>query len=291
MDENYFDPQPMASPNLDEADPLREWAAQLQDPEIAKLMATDPEAAAKKLADLGIPPPPPHIMRYTDGLSRENSPGTPIGGSPPLPTQTVGGAPSLPVVRTLPNGKIAGNITDNDPPSYTDPMGAVPGGTAAPATGGPLLPPTKPGALFGYIGGGAPPAAPVASPQVGVKPGNSRRPSQDIDPGFDPAPEPEFNPSAGQPLVPRARPVEAGPTDISAKKKEDTGDALSGFSKSLAGVKPVPGAPPNYVGTPAVRSHGNISAPNLQTLLGLVGQAGPSPLGLTLGRLLATGKA
>lgn len=266
-DDNFFDPTP--SPNLDPADPLREWATQLQDPELVKLMASDPKAAAEKMIELGIPPPPPHILQYADGMGTENninaftrnlkgSPGT-FGGDPALDTSTP--------VRTNPNGTIAGNLTD-------DPNAPIPG-TRPGSILDKLIRPTQPA---GDVPWGVPnPPTPLPTPD----------PRKVVPNDFDPAPPTETVP------FPQTRPAEAGPgaSDLSAKKKPSAGDALSDFSKSLSGVKPIPPPAPNYVGTPSVRSGHPIAAPNLQGLLGLVGQPQASPLALTLGRLLATGKA
>lgn len=269
-DDNFFDPSPTASPNLDPADPLREWASQLQDPEIAKLMATDPQAAAKRMADMGIPPPPDHIHAYTDGLGPENNvtaftrnlhsdPGTFGGADPALD-------PSTPV-RTNPDGSIAQNVS-------TNPDAPIPG--------------ARPGSILDKL---LRPAQAAADVPWGVP--NPPTPLPTPDPrkstlasDLDPA-EPESVP------LPQERPKEAGPgaSDLSAKSKTPKADALSEFSKSLTGIKPIPPPPPNHVGTPSVRSPTAINAPNLQNLLSLVGQPGPNPLALTLGRLLATGKA
>lgn len=269
--DNYFDPQP--SPNLSESDPLRAWAAQLNDPDLVKLMATDPQGAAEKMARLGIPPPPPHIMSYADGLGANNSP-TPEQRYA-LPGQTVGGAgPPAdlppPVIGT--DGKMQGNFTSDQGTLGIRPGSLIDRGikyfTPSPAAATPVSA-----------------KAPIAAPTP-VSTGAFLNP---------PILEPEVNPSAigGVPL-PRARPAEAPPvaTDLSARKKtDDVGDALGGFGKSLQGVKPSPPPAPNFVGTPSMRAPGHIAAPNLQALLSLVGQPTASPLGLTLGRLLATGKA
>lgn len=275
MDDNFFDPSP--SPNLDPADPLREWASQLQDPEIAKLMATDPKAAAQRLSDLGIPPPPDHIHAYTDGLGAENNvnafnrnlkgtPGT-FGGDPALqPATPDTSAP----IRTKPDGTIAGNISD-------DPNAPIPG--------------ARPGSLLDKLLRPTQPGAPVPAPEAVPLPASDPRKSIPND--FDPATPPAV---AETTPLPQARPAEAGPgaSDLSAQKKkksDDLGDALGGFSKSLSGVKPIAPPAPNFVGTPSVRGSHPIGAPNLQNLLSLVGQPQASPLSLTLGRLLATGKA
>jgi hypothetical protein len=284
MDDNYFDPSP--SPNLPEADPLRDWISQVQnDSELHKLMATDPQAAMDRMKTMGIPPPPQGFSAYTDGLGAENSipgikrqtmPGT-YGGATPEP------APAPPY------------------PQGSDPMTA---GTTQPSIlqrGADVVKNFFPtfgpnGKLQGNLtsGQGQPPAAsaPAAAAEIPLPASDPRK---QLAAALDPEPEPEVNPSAGQPLVPRTRPAEAGPssTDLSAqsKKKPDTADALSGFSKSLAGVKPVPPPAPNFVGTPALPAHHAIQAPTMQNLLSLIGQPGQSPLALTLGRLLATGKA
>lgn len=281
--DNYFDP--VASPNLGQDDPLRTWAAQLQsDPDLPKLMATDPQAAIEKMKALGLPPPPGDLMSYTDGLAKENSPSANLGGAnPPLPTQSIGGAtPPPPPTAAIPEppsrilreGSIADRLYrawNDGPPPVIGPNGKMMGNL----TSSQGVPPVAPGAV---------------EPQIPLPASDPRRLAA-LDPVIDSEINP--NPSSGIPLpVPRPKEAGVGASDLSARKKiDETGDALGGFSKSLQGVKPVAPPPPNYVGTPSVRAHGNISAPNLQSLLSLVGQPGPSPLGLTLGRLLATGKA
>lgn len=127
----------------------------------------------------------------------------------------------------------------------------------------------------------APASVPVTAPMAPV-PVPAASAGSDLDP--------EVNPSAGQPLVPRARPTEAPSTEVGAKKKPELGDALGDFSKSLAGVKPVQPPPVNPVGTPSVRAHTAAGSPNIQALLQMIGQQN-SPALSTLGRLLVAGKA
>lgn len=94
--------------------------------------------------------------------------------------------------------------------------------------------------------------------------------------------------------LPKPRPDEAGPgaSDVSAaKKKPSVGDALSDFSKSLTGVKPVPPPPLNPVGTPSVRSPGAVSPPNIANLIALMQGGTPPSVAATLGKLLVAGKA
>jgi hypothetical protein len=132
-------------------------------------------------------------------------------------------------------------------------------------------------------GQGQPPTAvpPLATPPSVVAPA---APSS----AFDPTPEvPSSVP------LPRPRPAEAGPgaSELSSSKKPSASDALSDFSKSLAGVRPV--APPalNPVGTPSVRSPTAAGAPNIQALLQMIGQQNQATPLSTLGRLLVAGKA
>lgn len=268
MEEDYFSPS--ASPNLPQDDPLRSWLSAVQsDPQLAGLMTTDPQGAIDRMKELGIPPPPQGFTAYTDGLGAENSiPNRHPKGTPP---GTYGGAePSVPYP---PGGDPM--TADARPPSILE--------RAKTAVTG-MFPTFSPsGQLQGNLTSaqGQPPAAapplPVPRPQVAAAAS-----SDDTGANLD----------GGVPM-PRARPPEAGPgaSDFSAKKKESLGDALSGFGKSLQGVKPVPPPAPNFVGTPSAPSHPAIQAPNLNALLAMVGQGAPSPLGLTLGRLLATGKA
>lgn len=262
--DNFFDPEISASPNLPESDPLREWAAQLQDPELAKLMAEDPAAAAKRMADLGIPPPPPQIQSYAEGgLGDERSrtmarPTEIVGGASPPPPEPSPKAPpfSLTPAEGSMGDKIVRLLGSTFGPQQNQP-GQIP------ATG---PTPGRPG--------------PVA--REALAPGPSL-PGTDLDPEINPNPV-----VAGATPIPRENPTRS--TDVGAQSKSK-GDALSDFGKSLQGVKPVAPPAPNYVGTPSVRAPGHIGAPNLQALLNTVGQPGPSPLGVTLGRLLATGKA
>lgn len=262
--DNYFDP--IASPTLGEEDPLRTWAQQLQnDPELPKLMATDPQGAIDRMAKMGIPPPPPHIMSFTDGVDASNAPPSP---------------PSLRMPFEKPGGMVPSQTIGGAVPQYSDPVGA--------GAFDPQMPVFGPdGKMMGNqtSAQGQPPVA--AADAIPLPTPDPRKSLAD---SLDPTPAP----AEAVPL-PVPRPAEAGPgaSDISAskKKKEDAGDALGGFAKSLQGVKPIAPPAPNFVGTPSVRAHGNIAAPNLQNLLSMVGQPGPSPLALTLGRLLATGKA
>lgn len=240
---------PMASPTTAEDDPLRAWFANLNDPGMAALLITDPEKAKELMASRGIAPPP-HASSYMGS----NVPGSNILGYDPGKDPTRAGNPGNPVpvaapgdpdnpIRTLPNGKISGNIT-----APVDPD-AVP----------PVAPPKR--------------AVAAASP-------------------LDPEEEASVVPSSVP--LPARRPEEAGPgaSDLSARSKTDkTAEALSGFSKSLAGVKPVPPPPLNAVGTPSVRSPGAIGAPNITNLLALAGQQAQARQLQTLGRLLVAGKA
>lgn len=271
-DDNFFDPMPQTpftpSSNLPENDPLRDWATQLQDPELMQLMARDPRAAVERMKELGVPPPPPEISRYAEG-GIDNLRG------PPLPTQTVGGATPAPMI-----------------PPGTDPMGANVRNKSIVERGvdavfGPN------GKLWGNL-----------TSEQGVKPGSkyvgggigSDPSSREIGPAAAPAVpnylDPEENPSpvpAGG--VPLPRPNPSRPTEVSAQSKPSLSEGLGGFADSLKGVK-APAPPPlNAVGTPSAPRPNQINAPALNNLLAMVGQAAPSPLTLTLGRLLATGKA
>jgi hypothetical protein len=95
--------------------------------------------------------------------------------------------------------------------------------------------------------------------------------------------------------LPYARPEEAGPSaaKLAEQKSEEQKkieEALSGFSKSLAGVKAPPSPPFNPVGTPSVRTPHGVNPPNINQLLAMVGQRQSSPVA-GLGRLLVQGKA
>jgi hypothetical protein len=104
-----------------------------------------------------------------------------------------------------------------------------------------------------------------------------------LDPEENPNPVPE-----GSVPTPLARPTEAGPPN---KAKPSVSDALSDFSKSLAGVKPIPPPPLNPVGTPQVHAPNALRTPDIASLLALAGQSAQAGKLATLGRLLATGKA
>lgn len=293
----FFDPTPDAvttpSSNLPENDPLREWAAQLQDPEIMAAMAKDPQSAINKMIERGIPPPPPEISRYAEG-------GIDTLRNPPLPTQVVGGATPAPQIPPgtdpmSPNipaetgadawrraKNIGSGIVDSVKETGSNIAGALPTfdirgklmGNLTSSQGTPSKPEPA------YSGGG-----------VGSDPDARRLPVPPPTNYFDP--EPEVNPSPvaqGQVPLPRENPLR--PTEAGAQSKTDQwSQGLQGFSDSLKGVKAPAGPPLNPVGTPSVRSPSSINAPALTNLLSLVGQPAPSPLALTLGRLLATGKA
>lgn len=284
---------PIASPNLAEDDPMRAWAQRVQtDPELRGLLATDPQGAMNRMKELGIPPPPQGFTAYTDGLSAENTvPPVPPYRTPRSGPGVIGGADAVaaplppPMVQTNRDGSIRGNVSDLDP-SYTDPMGVRVGGAAEAPPGNPDFRITKPGATLGYIGGPNPPAPlPLLPKEVNPNP---------VPSGYVPSPmrDPRKAESAGAYLEPTQEEAAAEPsdksTDVSAKKKSI--DAFNQFAKGLQGVKAPQLPAPQKVSTPSAPQHAAMQAPNLNALLSLVGQPA-SPIVMTLGRLLATGKA
>lgn len=290
----FFDPSPdtpfTPSVNLPEGDPLRDWAAQLSDPQLQQLMASDPRAAVERMKELGIPPPPPEISRYAEG-------GIDNLRNPPLPTQVVGGAPP-PVVypptqdpmqgtAPAPQGmararEIGGGIMDSLRDTGSMIAGVLPTFSAD-------------GKMLGNLTSeqGVPPGSKYVGGGIGSDPS-----ARELPPAAAPAsanyfdPEPEVNPNPVAPgSVPLPRENPNRPTDTSAQRKPSLSEGLGGFADSLKGVK-APAPPPlNPVSTPSAPRPNQINAPALNNLLAMVGQAAPSPLTLTLGRLLATGKA
>lgn len=228
-----FDPAQTLGPD----DPLREWAANNMDFRTGRLLQQDPAAAIDSMIKRGIPPPDVHA----DGSSALGYAGE-VGDT----SQTgMGGAPDdvRAPVRTLPNGKIAGNITA---PVINPPA--------------PVLP-------------AVPVSVPASATPVKADDGDS-----DTD--------------EKKRLSAQDAKDDAEEDAKDALKKNDAGDALAGFSKSLAGIK-APTAPPlNAVGTPSVRSPGSISAPNVNNLISLLSSgAVPQSVAPALGRLLVQGKA
>lgn len=219
MDFDFFSPS--ASPNLPGDDPLRGWLEQLRgDPELPGLMATDPQAAIKRMQDMGIPPPP--VQNFA--------------GDMPF----MAGAEATAPLRPQPEPyRMQGN-----PEEYAAAVGR---------------------------------RSPVPLPQADPR---KQLPGEAFDPEA----------STPQPTKSTLEQEQAGNTDVSARKKSDLAGGLADFGKSLQGVKPVAPPAPNFVGTPSVRSPTPIPGAQLSSLLQLVGQSPHGP-GLTLGRLLATGKA
>lgn len=252
-----------ASPTLGADDPLRSWAQQLTPEDLAKLQGGNAQEAIDNLISRGVPPPPSQIMSFA-------SPGWETRKEDFNPTETPPEAkgfswPSLPSI-----------------PKYSGPTG--PDG----------FPVFKNGKLQGNLtsGQGVPP---TEAPQSVPLPQPDPRKAAPV-PSFDPEPDgPDDTPSGNEVPLPRPRPPEAGPgaSDISAqaKTKPKAADALDGFAKSLAGVK-APTAPPlNAVGTPAAPHPSVIQAPNVASLLQLIGQQSQPSVLQTLGRLLVAGKA
>lgn len=273
--ENFFDP--IASSNLPEDDPMRAWVAQVQsDPQLASLMTTDPQGAMNRMRELGIPPPPMGFTAYTDGLSAENSVPNrhPKGAS----AGTYGGAPP-PSAPYPPTGDAM--TADARPPSLVE------RGVAAVRGAFPTF--NRRGELMGNLTSaqGQPPTSAGAdlseqpTPSVGVP---------------VPRSDPRKEVPAGVFLDPQMAegddklPENATSTEGTVVKKGDAKGGFSELSKGLQGVKPPPGVPPQRISSPAPPRANAIQAPQLQSLLSLVGQPA-SPVAMTLGRLLATGKA
>lgn len=256
--DNYFDP----AMTLGADDPLRAWAAENLDPETGKLIIADPSKAIEQMIAKGVPPPPDAPpMAYTDGYGEGVT-----GARPPTyPGEVIGGArppqPRAPTAQEI--GAASAGVESTGFPIF-DQNGRMLGNQTS-AQGQVPRPPVVPQVAAPVV------APPAASP-------------------LDPL-EPEVNPSAGQPLIPRPRPAEAPSSEVGAKKKGDLEGGLNDFAKSFAGVKALQPPPVNPVGTPAVRGHSAINAPNVNQLLQLIGQQQASPVLSTLGRLLVAGKA
>jgi hypothetical protein len=110
-----------------------------------------------------------------------------------------------------------------------------------------------------------------------------------VHPALTPVPLP--SPRVDEEATAAGGTARGAPTDLSGKKKGDLSGGLDDFTKSLAGLKAMAPPPLNPVGTPSVRSPGQINTPNLSALLQLFGQQSrPDPVS-TLGRLLVAGKA
>lgn len=168
------------------------------------------------------------------------------------------------------------------PMSFADPYGnsidpttGMPqSGPAAPMPPGQQPDPTASQGPYVINKPAAPVVPPTATPQPSVVPPIAP-PSNALDP--------EENPS---PVAPGAVPT---PTAKPDKKDADKG--AGDFAKMIAALKPVPPPALNPVGTPSVRSSLATGAPNIASLLQVLGQQGsPSPVN-TLGRLLVAGKA
>lgn len=274
FDTNYFDPQP--SPNLPEDDPMRAWAAQVQsDPQLAKLMATDPQGAMDRMKELGIPPPPQGFSAYTDGLSADNSvPNRHPKGAPP---GVYGGATPPPA--PYPQG--------SDPMTAgTPPPSLLQRGVAAVQGMFPTFGPN--GKLMGNL------TSAQGQPSVGADLAEQPTPSAGLP---IPRSDPRKMPPEGYFLEPQT--ADAGDSELPENatstegKSKPKGDAKGGFSdlmKGMQGVK-APAVPaPQKISSPNAPQHSALQAPNLNALLSLVGQPA-SPIAMTLGRLLATGKA
>lgn len=216
-----------------------QWADQNMDWRTGRLLTQDPRSAIDSMISRGIGPPDFHAPSASDPLS--------FAGD---------GATSPPIIRTNPDGTIAGNISDNSP------IADNPNAVYKPSV--PL-----PNAKF---------PTPLPTPRPAAADASSL--------------DPEETPAESVPL-PRERPAEAGPgaSDISARKKGDAGGAINDFAKSLQGVKALQPPPINPVGTPGVRSPGAISAPNLSNLIALGQAQRANAVMPLLGRLLAMGKA
>lgn len=136
--------------------------------------------------------------------------------------------------------------------------------------GGPTTAPSVP--VLPSASGAQPPAAtPIVAPPTGAS----------LDPEENPNPV-----ASGSVPLPTARDPAS---DVSGKKKAD--DGSGDFAKMLAGLKPIQPPALNPVGTPSVRSSTATGAPNVATLLQLLGQQSTPTPATTLGRLLVAGKA
>jgi len=258
-----FDP----AGTLSENDPLREWAKNLEtDPVLGTLLLTDPQAAIDRMVAKGVPPPNTGTSAFSEP-SRDQIPdyGNAKPASVPLPPERTPNPPFTPGV----------------PP--TSIFGRLGLGQGKPAAAEVVTDPTADQGPHRLPSAGATKAWRDSTPLPGTVPVAAAATP------FDPAPVPS------PPVVPLPveRPAEAGAgaSDVSAKKKPDLGDALTDFSKSFAGVKPIPPPALNPVGTPSVRTPHAAGAPSIAALLQYMGQtAQPSALS-NLGRLLVAGKA
>lgn len=270
-DDNYFDSS--ASPTLPQDDPLRQWINSVQsDPQLAGLMATDPQGAMNRMRELGIPPPPQGFTAYTDGLGEGSGfPGYPRVRSGQ--SEVVGGAPPPPA--PYPQG--GDPMTAGAPPKSLFERGAdVVSGWAPKLDPRAYLNWQKQNPLPDFA------EAPQPTAGTPIPRSDPRKPPGDF---FDPAPE-----SAPAPMSTLAQEQNTN-TDVGAqKKKPDAATAFSEFGKSLQGVKPPPQVAPQRISSPNAPAHPAIQTQNLNGLLSLVGQRAPE-VALTLGRLLATGKA
>lgn len=258
----YFDPAATLTPD----DPLRDssvdqWIAKVQQdhPDIAGQLLTDPSAAVKALADRGVTPPP---MSYA--ASDTTGSASPLDA--PVPNTGPHGIPP-----TSPFGRLGIGQTPIPPGQTPDPTAAQ----------GPYIMDKGPATGVTPAGSTPPPGVPLPTPRPVV--GAS---------ALDPE-EGEVNPNPVAPgtvPLPTAKPTD---TDVSAKKKEKTGDSGMGdFAKTLAGVKALQPPPNAAVGTPSVHSALAMKSPDITQLLALFGQqAGAATPASTLGRLLVAGKA
>lgn len=241
-----------------------DWDPQIEDRFNAAFPAM-PAAQPDPLAEWSQNLTPEELQYLKDGNAQEAIDRLVARGVPPPPSQITSFAPIAPVglpsvmqgqdSGTLPvfkDGKLQGNLTSDQGTPPTEAPQDVP------------LPQADPRK-----------AAPT--------------------PSFDPEPDgPDETPSGSEIPLPKPRPTEAGPgaSDISAQSKTGkVADGLGGFAQSLAGVK-APIAPPlNAVGTPAAPHPSAVQAPNVASLLQLIGQQSQPNALQTLGRLLVAGKA
>lgn len=174
------------------------------------------------------------------------------------------------------------------------------------------VPPPSADAPLAYVGeagmGGAPDPdanAPIRTNPNGTIAGNITSPSPPGGPSAPPGTNPQAPPKpANLPntaTTPKQTPAEddssedepkktASDDDSKKKKKtkaDDAGDALAGFSKSLAGVKAPEQPKISPIGTPGAPHPNAISTPDISKLVGLL-QGGAVPASVAPGNVLAS---
>jgi len=306
-DGGFFDVDPnqpgalVGSPNLSPNDPLYDWAqkASTLAPQDMHQFVYDPQGATQNLINKGIQPPDHHYDSMGNPISADDAAKldaakaqlgqnltAQFGVNPPAGS---GMSRAFGVASPFPGGTTTEGAT-SAPPAQPPGQVYVPGQGMVPRPQAPApvpLPAPRPAGADQT----APPPAPAPTPAQATQAPAAAGPPMFKPPGAKVATDEQAAQAAQEweeKRKARAAELQAGDEGKGKKKKAKDEDedvkpyssqAMSDFSKSLAGIK-MPERPKlTPPGTPSVRSPVGVT-PNVNQLLALAGQPGGAPTAL-----------